>query len=62
VKAHVDLDRCQGHGLCSMLAPDTFELDDDDRPIVADGDVPAEQASVVSDAAQLCPEQAIVLS
>jgi ferredoxin len=62
VKAHVDPGRCQGHGVCAMLAPDAFELDDDDHATAVDGDVPADQEAQVSDAVQLCPEQAITLA
>ncbi|HXY63681.1 MAG TPA: ferredoxin, partial [Mycobacterium sp.] len=28
MKVRVDSDRCQGHTLCSMIAPDSFVLDD----------------------------------
>ena len=30
MKVSVDGTRCQGHTLCSMIAPDSFELDDVD--------------------------------
>ena len=30
MKVHVDPERCQGHTLCAMIAPDMFELDDVD--------------------------------
>jgi len=31
LKVEVDLDRCEGHGICESLAPEVFELDDDDQ-------------------------------
>ena len=30
MKVFVDSGRCQGHTLCSMIAPDAFELSDID--------------------------------
>ena len=30
MKVHVDPERCQGHTLCAMIAPDMFELDEVD--------------------------------
>ena len=55
-------DRCQGHTLCSMIAPDSFELDDVDGHASAVNEiVPADQEDVVREAAQSCPEQAIVI-
>ena len=30
MKVFVDSGRCQGHTLCSMIAPDSFELSDID--------------------------------
>lgn len=64
MKVHVDSDRCQGHTLCSMIAPDAFELDDVDGHSTAtiSGDVPADLQDKVREAARSCPEQAIIIS
>ena len=35
MKVFVDSGRCQGHTLCSMIAPDSFELSDIDGTVVA---------------------------
>jgi len=60
VKVSVDSDRCQGHTLCAMIAPDSFELSDIDGTSSPVNDVvPADQEDVVREAAQSCPEQAI---
>jgi ferredoxin len=62
VKVWVDGDRCQGHTLCSMIAPDSFELDDVDGHSSAVNEiVPADQEDAVREAAHSCPEQAIIL-
>jgi ferredoxin len=60
VKGSVDSERCQGHTLCAMIAPDSFELSDiDGTSSPVDEDVPPEQEEAVREAAHSCPEQAI---
>ncbi len=62
MKVWVDKSKCQGHTLCSMIAPDSFELDDVDGHSSAVNEiVPADQEDAVREAAQSCPEQAIVI-
>jgi ferredoxin len=60
MRVKVDLDVCQGHGVCHMSAPEVFELSvEDGHSIVLVDPVPPE----LQDAAQLgvdsCPERAI---
>lgn len=63
MKAWVDPNRCQGHTLCSMVAPDFFELSDIDGHASARSEmVPSDQAELVREAEGTCPEQAIVVS
>ena len=60
MKVSVDSQRCQGHTLCAMIAPDSFVLSDiDGTSSPVSEDVPADQEDVVREAAQSCPEQAI---
>lgn len=60
MKVFVDSDRCQGHTLCAMIAPDAFELSDIDGTSSPVSEVvPADQQDAVREAAQSCPEQAI---
>jgi ferredoxin len=62
VKVSVDGQRCQGHTLCSMIAPESFELDDvDGHASPVSEVVPAGQEDAVREAAHSCPEQAIVI-
>jgi ferredoxin len=63
MKVWVDSERCQGHTLCSMIAPDSFELSDLDGSASAVNEVvPKDQLDQVREAAQSCPEQAIILT
>jgi ferredoxin len=60
VKVQVDPERCQGHTLCAMIAPDVFTLDDvDGHSTALDSEVPADQEAKVAEAIRTCPEQAI---
>ena len=62
MKVSVDGQRCQGHTLCAMIAPEVFELDDVDghaSPVTEL--VPADREGQVAEAAHSCPEQAIVI-
>ncbi|BBZ29612.1 ferredoxin [Mycolicibacterium madagascariense] len=62
MKVSVDGQRCQGHTLCAMIAPDSFVLDDVDGHASPSSDVvPADQEAAVAEAAHSCPEQAIVI-
>ena len=62
MKVRVDADRCQGHTLCAMIAPDMFELSEVDGSSSAIAEVvPTDQEARVREAAQSCPEQAILL-
>jgi ferredoxin len=62
VKVSVDSERCQGHTLCSMIAPDSFQLSDIDGTASPVNDVvPADQEDAVREAVHSCPEQAIAI-
>ncbi|MCV7076382.1 ferredoxin [Mycobacterium szulgai] len=63
MKVWVDPERCQGHTLCSMIAPNSFQLSDIDGSSSAVREVvPDDQLDQVREAAQSCPEQAIILT
>ena len=63
MKVWVDPHRCQGHTLCSMIAPDSFQLSDIDGSSSAINEVvSADQEDQVREAAHSCPEQAILIT
>ncbi|OBJ10453.1 ferredoxin [Mycobacterium sp. 1465703.0] len=63
MKVWVDSERCQGHTLCAMIAPESFQLSDIDGSSSAiDEVVPADREDQVREAAHSCPEQAIMIS
>ncbi|MET9830820.1 ferredoxin [Streptomyces sp. NPDC006385] len=60
MKVRVDPERCQGHTLCAMRAPEVFELSEIDghsSPITEE--VPQAQQDAVVEAVRSCPERAI---
>jgi ferredoxin len=62
MKVQVDADKCQGHTLCAMAAPEAFELSEFDGHSTARFEtVPPPMEQAVRDAAATCPEQAIVI-
>jgi ferredoxin len=63
MKVHVDPGLCQGHTLCSMIAPEVFELDEiDGHSSPVSEEVPVELEDRVREAVRSCPEQAISIS
>lgn len=61
MKIEVDFDLCESNALCEALAPDVFELDDDDylqlkTDETTDGNVEGVRRAVAS-----CPRAAISL-
>ena len=57
--ARIDAGTCRGHGQCALIAPEVFELGEDDRGHVIADVVPPEYADAVQDAVIMCPEGAI---
>jgi len=59
VKVFVDDERCRGHGMCTTLCPDVFQINDDGYAEVQLPEVPAGQVDAAREAIECCPEQAI---
>jgi ferredoxin len=55
----VDDDRCAGHGMCVILCPEVFTLNDDGYAEAQMTDIPVEFETAVRDAIDSCPEHAI---
>ena len=60
MRVFVDLDRCEGHGMCVLAAPEAFDLDDEGL-LDYDSAPPEELRAAVQDAARTCPVAAITL-
>jgi ferredoxin len=57
--ARIDAARCRGHGQCELIAPEVFQLGDDDRGHVIVDQVPPGSAVAARDAVLMCPEGAV---
>lgn len=55
----VDMDLCQGHGVCESEAPDLFEVDGDHKVRVLDDTPDESQRSALELAVKYCPTHAL---
>lgn len=63
MRVRIDDERCQGHGLCRISAPDLFfAREEDGNAYVKDEEVPAGREADAQLAADSCPELAIEVS
>ena len=58
MKVNVDTNLCQSHGECAFVAPEVFELGDDDV-LVWKEEVGEELRAKVQEAVDVCPMTAI---
>ena len=59
-RVHVDMNLCQSHGECVYVAPDIFELGEDDVLRWRE-EISTEEREVAQEAADACPMLAIRL-
>ena len=57
----VDYDLCESNAVCMGIAPEVFEVRDDDFLYLLQEEPPAELHDRVRQAAERCPKQAISL-
>jgi len=62
MRVELDGSRCQGHGRCQLISPETFDLDEEGFAILLEGDVPPTRSDDVLRAVANCPERAITSS
>ena len=61
MKIKVDFDLCESNALCEAMAPEVFELDDDDYLVVKTEETTPENLGDVERAVAACPRAAIRL-
>ena len=58
----VDADRCQGHQMCAIAAPDVFGSDDFGNAVVlVEGELPEQLHAEARRAEGNCPEHAVLI-
>lgn len=61
MKGRVDKDLCIGCGLCPSICPEIFEMDDDDKAVAKDIEIPEDIVESAKDAESQCPVDAITV-
>ena len=61
MKIKVDFDLCESNALCESLAPDVFEIDDDDYLQLKTDETTTDNEAAVRRAVAACPRSAISL-
>jgi ferredoxin len=61
MKIVVDYDVCESNAVCMSVAPEVFEVREDDFLYVLDEHPPEELRAKVEEAVRRCPKQAITL-
>ena len=59
MKVVVDYDVCESNAVCMGIAPEVFEVRDDDFLYVLQDEPPEDLRAKVEEAARRCPKQAI---
>ena len=61
MKVVVDYDLCESNAVCMAVAPEVFEVRDDDFLYLLQEEPPEELRSKVEEAVRRCPKQALTL-
>ena len=61
MKVKADYDLCEANAMCEALAPDVFEIDDDDNLQIENPEVTDENRSRVEQAVAACPKVALTI-
>lgn len=61
MKVIVDFDRCESNAVCMGVAPEVFEVRDDDYLYILDEDPAEALRPKVEEAARSCPKAAITI-
>jgi len=60
MRVEVDRDRCEGNAVCVGIAPDLFDLDDEDYAVIKADPVPDGQEDVAEQSVAECPRAALI--
>ncbi|MDT7639596.1 MAG: ferredoxin [Pseudonocardiales bacterium] len=62
MKIVVDFDRCESNAVCMGIAPDIFEVRDDNFLYILDENPPEALRGDIQEAVDMCPKAAISIS
>lgn len=61
MRVSVDFDQCESNAVCMGIEPSVFEVDDDEMLTVLQEEPSEDLRATVTEAARLCPRQAITV-
>ncbi|GAC79107.1 MULTISPECIES: ferredoxin [Gordonia] len=59
MRIKADFDLCESNAVCVGMAPDVFELDDNDYLVILSEDVPDERVEEMRQVVASCPRSAL---
>ena len=60
MRVEVDHDRCEGNAVCVGIAPDLFDLDDEDYAVIKADPIPEGQEDLAEQSIAECPRAALI--
>jgi ferredoxin len=60
MQVEVDRDRCEGNAVCVGIAPDLFDLDDEDYAVMKVDEIPSDQEDLAEQSVAECPRAALL--
>lgn len=61
MRIKADFDLCESNAVCVGMAPDVFDLDDDDYLVILDDEVPPDREAEMRQVVASCPKSALSL-
>jgi ferredoxin len=61
MKISIDHDRCQGHAMCHLVAPEVFDVDNEGYGVVLDAEILPHNEQAAVTAQSRCQENAVLL-
>jgi ferredoxin len=61
MELRVDRDLCEANGVCTGIAPEVFDLDDEDELVILQPEPPEEMRDSIEQAVASCPKTALSL-
>lgn len=61
MRIKADFDLCESNAICVGMAPDIFDLDDDDYLVILQDEVPADRVEELRQVVASCPKSALSL-
>ena len=59
MRIKADFDLCESNAICVGMAPDFFDLDDNDYLVILQEDIPANRVEELRQVAANCPKSAL---